>query len=408
MDAAAILELLCLFLEVGEVIREMVLNRPLGLLVAVGVVNDDAEARCCVRDQAVDVLLQVGVQVDRLDVLHSRLHVEQELVNGGLEVALVWGEAHAVSVELDLGGDGILLRAVLHLAEDEVSRLLVDAHLSLDNTVVDEADEGAQALVVVACKVENLVLEVALLFLEHDRLLLLGFTFLGVLEVFFFAEGAAVTDLLREGDQAVLDLLVDLGAVVALGVVVMVTLRVHEHLQLEGLGLLFDVEGQFALHFVDGLVDAHKLLQEVGTRKDEVLGEVLAGTVVHAVAHVTLPKAENLTDQVVLEELHAGEHVEHSGLLHPLGQGKELSWNVGLLLTLNVCALVLENLHDTLSTDREVLGVELFGVLRWCDHEVVRPKFSEADFFAVAVEELDRHVGAVLREEGNSLLTSLD
>lgn len=63
-------------------------------------------------------------------------------------------EAHAeIIVEIDRSGDGVLLRAILHLVEDEVSRLLVDAHLSLDHSVVDKSDESAQALVIVACQV---------------------------------------------------------------------------------------------------------------------------------------------------------------------------------------------------------------------------------------------------------------
>ena len=59
----------------------MVLNRTLDLFVSVGVVDNDAEARCCVRDKTVDVLLKVGVQVNWLNILHGRLHIEQELVD---------------------------------------------------------------------------------------------------------------------------------------------------------------------------------------------------------------------------------------------------------------------------------------------------------------------------------------
>ena len=47
-----------------------------------------------------------------------------------------------------------------------------------------------------------------------------------------------------------------------------------------------------------------------------------------------------------------------------------------LLLSLYVRTLVLENLHDTLSTNREVLLVELFRVLRGRDYEVVGSELS--------------------------------
>ena len=52
--------------------------------------------------------------------------------------------------------------------KDEVGRFLVDSHLSLNDSVVDQPDEGAETLVVVAGEVKYLVFEVSFLFLEHD------------------------------------------------------------------------------------------------------------------------------------------------------------------------------------------------------------------------------------------------
>jgi hypothetical protein len=70
--------------------------------------------------------------------------------------------------------------------------------------------------------------------------------------------------------------------------------------------------------------------------------------------------------------------------------------------------LVMEDLYNTLCTHCEVLWVKLLGILRWCGHEVVRAELGWANLPSVAVEELDGHVGSILSEEGDCLLTSLD
>ena len=70
--------------------------------------------------------------------------------------------------------------------------------------------------------------------------------------------------------------------------------------------------------------------------------------------------------------------------------------------------LVMEDLDNTLCTHCEVFWVKLLGVLRWCGHEVVRAELGWAYLLSVAVEELDGHVGSILSEEGDCLLTSLN
>ena len=70
--------------------------------------------------------------------------------------------------------------------------------------------------------------------------------------------------------------------------------------------------------------------------------------------------------------------------------------------------LVMEDLNNTLCTHCEVFWVKLLGVLRWCGHEVVRAELGWAYLLSVAVEELDGHVGSILSEEGDCLLTSLN
>jgi len=129
----------------------MILDLFRGLFVVVRFIDDWAKARRCVCDQAIDELLQVRVQVDRLDFLHGRLHVEQEFVHARFECALVGGEGHSFGrVKLDLRRDSVLLDRVVHLGEDVFGRFLIDTHLSLDHAIVDQANKSAKTLVVVA------------------------------------------------------------------------------------------------------------------------------------------------------------------------------------------------------------------------------------------------------------------
>lgn len=92
----------------------------------------------------------------------------------------------------------------------------------------------------------------------------------------------------------------------------MVSLCVQKHVELVGLLFLLNLEGELALHLKEDLVDAHELWEEVGSRKDEFLRQVLPGAVVHALAHIALPKTIHLSNQVMLEELHRGEDIEES------------------------------------------------------------------------------------------------
>jgi hypothetical protein len=134
-----------------------------------------------------------------------------------------------------------------------------------------------------------------------------------------------------------------------------------------------------------------------------LLGQKLTGFGVSTIAHITLPEAEHLADEVVLKEVHRGQYVEHSLLLHPVGETQELSggWSVTTLAALTAFLIVL-NLHNALSTDREVLTIKCLLILN--DDEVVGTVVGWGNRFTVAVEELDGHVGAVLSEERNRLV----
>ena len=92
----------------------------------------------------------------------------------------------------------------------------------------------------------------------------------------------------------------------------MVSLSVQKHVELIWLLFLFNLKGELALHLKEDLVDVHELRKEVGSRKDEFLRQILPSAVVHAFAHIALPKSVHLSDQVMLEELHRGEDVEES------------------------------------------------------------------------------------------------
>ena len=65
-------------------------------------------------------------------------------------------EAHFVlfriRVERNLSVNKVLLVGVVHLRQDKLSTFLVDADLCLNHSVIDEADESSNALVVHACK----------------------------------------------------------------------------------------------------------------------------------------------------------------------------------------------------------------------------------------------------------------
>ena len=71
MNLTALLKLLGLSLNGCEISGKMLVNGLLSLLVCPGLLYNQAESWRCVRDEAVDELLQVRVQIDWLDVLHS-------------------------------------------------------------------------------------------------------------------------------------------------------------------------------------------------------------------------------------------------------------------------------------------------------------------------------------------------
>ena len=98
-------------------------------------------------------------------------------------------------------------------------------------------------------------------------------------------------------------------------------------------------------------------------------------------AHVSLPKTENFTDQVVLEEFHRGQDIEHRALLHPIRQAQEFSRS-GYIYALFASFLV-EDLNNTLGRYCEVLLLERFFIVNY--DEIVGTELGGSNLLAVAV-----------------------
>ena len=77
------------------------------------------------------------------------------------------------------------------------------------------------------------------------------------------------------------------------------------------------------------------------------------------VLHVSYPELENLADEVILEELHARQHVKHSALESPLREGQEFSRDDLLVALLATASgrIMLADLDYTAIRDGEVLLV---------------------------------------------------
>lgn len=85
IDIVTILEGLRLFLQVLDVLAEAIFNVGLGCLVLETAVSNHLEARSSIRDEAVDVRLQLLLGVDGLHVLGGLLHVTEQLLEASDE-----------------------------------------------------------------------------------------------------------------------------------------------------------------------------------------------------------------------------------------------------------------------------------------------------------------------------------
>ena len=135
------------------------------------------------------------------------------------------------------------------------------------------------------------------------------------------------------------------------------------------------------LHVVQNLINLHVSRLKVGSSLNQRLSKLLTGLFVRPVAHVSLPKTENFTDQVVLEEFHRGQDIEHRALLHPIRQAQEFSRSSCIYALF--ASFLVEDLNNTLGRYCEVLLLERFFIVNY--DEIVGTELGGSNLLAVAV-----------------------
>ena len=156
-------------LKLDKIVFKPLFNCADGQLILIRIVNDDLESRSIVCDKSVNELGEVSLRIDRHEVFSGRAHITEqflELVDKGVHIGVELDLIVVIEIYQRL--DRVLLCVVVHLFEDEIGRLLIDANLCLHDSVVNQADEGAKRFVVLAGKSENLILQVLFLFLSSD------------------------------------------------------------------------------------------------------------------------------------------------------------------------------------------------------------------------------------------------
>ena len=104
--------------------------------------------------------------------------------------------------------------------------------------------------------------------------------------------------------QLLEDDLVNLFRVVRLCLLAMLLLISHKVVQLIVFLSAVHLISELIAHFVQHAINLNEGLLVVGSGLDQVFRKLLARFDERAVANVALPAAEDLTDQVVLEEIH--------------------------------------------------------------------------------------------------------
>ena len=168
VNITALFELVYSNLEALKVSDDAPLDSSLGSLICVRAIDDVPEPGTTVADQSVNELMEVWMADDSDDLLRHGLHVAKELLELADELTLGWLEGHAVTlcVIVNSSLDAVLLLVFVHLEEDEIGTLLIDLDLSLHHHVVDQSDEGAQAVIVSFGQLEDSVLQLIFLLLE--------------------------------------------------------------------------------------------------------------------------------------------------------------------------------------------------------------------------------------------------
>lgn len=141
----------------------------------------------------------------------------------------------------------------------------------------------------------------------------------------------------------------------------------YEICKLWELGSFWNTESFLGLHLVEGLTDVFEARNKGRSHLNKVTSQILPGSIIHVESHVAFPEGEHFSNNVVFEELHAGEHIEHRRLLHPFAQREELSWHN--IKFLSSSTFLLANVDDTLRRNGEIFTFErIFGLLViWVD-----------------------------------------
>ena len=121
-----------------------------------------------------------------------------------------------------------------------------------------------------------------------------------------------------------------------------------------------------------------------------------------SVSDIALPECENLSDQIVLEEFHARENIEHRTLAHPFMKLEEFSrsW-LSFSHHLESSISTLHYLNDSFITHSEVFIVEELVIMH--NFQIVRSELASAHYSPVAVQKLYRHARSMLGKESNGL-----
>jgi hypothetical protein len=98
----------------------------------------------------------------------------------------------------------------------------------------------------------------------------------------------------------------------------MLLLLVVELIHVVVLLVFVDQEGCLALDVIKDAVDVKERCLVVRSRLDQIFGELLSCAGVGSVTHIAFPETEDFPDQVVFEEVHRCQHIEHRLLLHPV------------------------------------------------------------------------------------------
>jgi hypothetical protein len=272
VDHTALFESIDHLSQVLEVLSQVLNDGRLGIMVRLGLLYDGAEAGTLVIDQSVNEDVEFRMDDDSGDLFSDSLHISQNLLSVSDEVRLARLEHHSVTVvrEVQIRQDVVLAVVLIHLLQNHLDRLLIDADLGLDDHVINESDESSEVVVVALGQVDDTLLELLLLLHQIHRLVLQRLTE-ATFHVLFLFEVSRLSDLLDQILQYLIDDLVNAATVVMLRCLSICLLLRVEVDDLEDLGLVGNPERQSALHVIKSLVDLDVTLEEGRPSLDERL-----------------------------------------------------------------------------------------------------------------------------------------